>query len=96
MSNSTRTCQPAESAGLRKPVIDRNRCEGKADCVRVCPYGVFEINQIGAVEKSQLSLKGRLKAWAHGGKQAFVVQGDQCRACRLCVASCPENAIELV
>ena len=23
------------------PVIDRRKCEGKQDCVRVCPYHVF-------------------------------------------------------
>ena len=29
--------------GKVAPVVDRNRCEGKEDCVRVCPYDVFEI-----------------------------------------------------
>ncbi|HEY4184287.1 MAG TPA: ferredoxin family protein [Polyangia bacterium] len=26
-----------------RPVVDRARCEGKRDCVEVCPYGVFEV-----------------------------------------------------
>jgi len=94
MTDSSK-CQPAASAGQLKPVIDRNRCEGKAECVRVCPYKVFEIAKIGEQEKSRLSLRGRFKSWAHGGKQAFAVRADQCRACRLCVDACPENAIEL-
>jgi 4Fe-4S ferredoxin len=26
--------------GVIKPIVDFNRCEGKADCVRVCPESV--------------------------------------------------------
>jgi len=88
-------CQPAASAGQLKPVIDRNRCEGKAECVQICPYDVFEIGTLGPEERRALSLRGRLKAWAHGGKQAFALGADNCRACRLCVDACPENAIDL-
>jgi ferredoxin len=25
------------------PVVDLNKCEGKNDCVEVCPYDVFEM-----------------------------------------------------
>jgi len=96
MTSSKITCQPESSAGQSFPEIDRNRCEGKADCVRVCPYKVFEIGKLGNEQKKQLSLRGRLKAFAHGGKQAFVVRGEACRACQLCVQSCPEQAIKLV
>jgi 4Fe-4S ferredoxin len=77
------------------PVIDRNKCEGKEDCLRVCPYHVFEIRKLGAEEKSQLSFVGRLKAFAHGNQQAFVVLPDECHACGLCVTACPEKAITL-
>jgi len=38
---------------------------------------------------------GRLKVFAHGGRQAFAVRADACHACGLCVA-CPERAIQLV
>jgi NAD-dependent dihydropyrimidine dehydrogenase PreA subunit len=41
-------------------------------------------------------LLGRLKALAHGGKQAFAVSAEACHACGLCVKACPENAIRLV
>jgi NAD-dependent dihydropyrimidine dehydrogenase PreA subunit len=82
-------------SGRVAPVVDRNRCEGKADCVRVCPFEVFEIAKLTAAERSGLSLVGKLKAWVHGGKQAFVVRPDACHACKLCVEFCPENAIKL-
>lgn len=81
--------------GRIAPRIDRNRCEGKEDCVRVCPYDVFEMGTLSPEDRAALSLFGRLKAWAHGGRQAFVVAPDACRACRLCVEACPERAIAL-
>ncbi len=30
-----------QAAGAFTPVVDRNRCEGKQECVKVCPYQVF-------------------------------------------------------
>jgi NAD-dependent dihydropyrimidine dehydrogenase PreA subunit len=78
------------------PVIDRNRCEAKADCVRVCPYGVFSIQALTAEDRATLSLRGRLKAFFHGGKQAYTPTADQCHACGLCASACPEGAIRLV
>ena len=29
-----------------RPVIDHGRCEAKRDCVRVCPYDVFEVRRM--------------------------------------------------
>lgn len=82
--------------GRVMPVVDRNRCEGKEDCVRVCPYDVFEMGALSKSDKSSLSILGRLKAWAHGDRQAFVVRPDACQACQLCVDACPGNALKLV
>jgi NAD-dependent dihydropyrimidine dehydrogenase PreA subunit len=82
-------------AGAFAPLIDRNRCEAKEDCLRVCPYDVFEIAPLSPEHKRALSLVGRLKAWAHGNRQAFAVRADACHACGLCVAACPEDAIRL-
>jgi 4Fe-4S ferredoxin len=82
--------------GQFAPHIDRNRCEGKEDCVRVCPYEVFEIAVVPQAERAKLSLKGRLKAFAHGYQQAFAVRAEACHACGLCVKACPERAITLV
>jgi len=84
-----------KEAGLLAPVIDRNRCEGKEDCVRVCPYNVFAIAQLSNEQRAELSFVGRLKAFAHGGRQAFAVRAEQCHACGLCVTACPEKAIKL-
>jgi len=86
----------ADEPGRFTPKIDRNRCEAKADCVRVCPYHVFEIRPLAADEKRGLSFVGRLKLFAHGGKQAFAVNAEACHACGLCVKACPESAIRLV
>lgn len=85
----------SEEAGNLIPIIDRNRCEGKEDCVRVCPYDVFEIRVLGDENKAEMSMVGRLKAFFHGNRQAFTVRADQCHACGLCVQACPEKAIKL-
>ncbi len=77
------------------PVIDLNRCEGKAVCVEVCPYHVFEVRLVSAAEAGPLSLTGRLRRFVHGGRQAVAVRADQCHACGLCVKECPEEAIRL-
>jgi 4Fe-4S ferredoxin len=91
--------EPAEKCkqppGLFVPVVDRNKCEGKEDCVRVCPYQVFEIRVLTGQQKSALPFISRLKALAHGNRQAFAVRTDSCHACGLCVAACPEDAITL-
>ena len=81
--------------GVMLPVIDRNRCEAKEDCVRVCPFDVFEIRPLGSEEKRALSWKGWLKAWAHGHRQAFAVRSDACQGCARCIEACPEGPIRL-
>jgi 4Fe-4S ferredoxin len=81
--------------GKVAPIVDRNRCEAKADCVDVCPYDVFEIRPLAAEDRVGLTWIGRMKTWAHGGKQAYVVQPDECRACSLCIEACPEDALRL-
>ena len=81
--------------GKVAPVVDRNRCEGKEDCVRVCPYDVFEIGVLDAADRASLSLLGKLKAWAHGNRQAFAARPENCHACQLCVDACPEDALRL-
>ena len=78
------------------PVVDRNRCEAKADCVEVCPYHVFEVRDLAAADRAGLSFVGRLKAWAHGNRQAYVVRPGDCHACQRCIPACPEDAIRLV
>jgi 4Fe-4S ferredoxin len=82
--------------GAHTPVVDRHRCEGKADCVAVCPYGVFEVRRMDDDDFRALSFFGRLKSRVHGRQTAYVPGSDGCRACGLCVVACPEHAIALV
>jgi NAD-dependent dihydropyrimidine dehydrogenase PreA subunit len=84
-----------QEPGTFRPAIDRNRCEGKGDCVRVCPRSVFAVATLPPAERSGLSLRGRLKGFAHRWQQASLVDAGACEACGLCVAACPEQAITL-
>lgn len=79
-----------------RPVIDHNRCEGKAVCVNLCPQQVFELRVLTPAERGPLSLSGRLRSLLHGGRQALAVRADDCIGCGRCVAECPEEAIRLV
>lgn len=75
--------------------MDRNRCEAKGDCLRVCPYDVFEIRTLSSEERASLGWLGWLKALAHRNRQAYVVRPQDCHACQMCVAACPENALQM-
>jgi NAD-dependent dihydropyrimidine dehydrogenase PreA subunit len=78
------------------PLIDREHCEGKADCVAVCPYGVFEVRSMESEDFRELSLLGKLKSLAHRKRTAYTPQADACQACGMCVVACPEKAITLI
>jgi NAD-dependent dihydropyrimidine dehydrogenase PreA subunit len=77
------------------PVVNRNKCEAKGDCVEVCPYGVFEVRKIEEPDWQALSLVGKLKVWGHGRKTVYTPQAGACQACGLCVVACPEHALTL-
>jgi NAD-dependent dihydropyrimidine dehydrogenase PreA subunit len=72
-------------------VVDPLRCEGKKTCAQVCPAADCAIRKTDV----ELPLLVRLKVWAHGGKQAFVVNEAACTACMKCVEVCPEDAIRV-
>jgi 4Fe-4S ferredoxin len=83
------------SPGIWAPMIDRARCEGKEDCVAVCPYSVFELGTLTDREFNSLGFVGRLKARSHDRRTARTPNAGSCRACGLCVVACPEEAISL-
>jgi len=82
-----------QPAGRFIPVIDRNRCEGKEDCVVACPCNVFEMRTLAEADKRAMPLLSRFKARIHGNRQAYAVRAE---ACGLCIAACPEDAIKLM
>ena len=91
--------RPGEQCGADReryePHIDRRRCEGKSDCLAVCPYDVFEVQRITPSDYSALPLLARLKSLLHRRRTAYAVRAPDCRACGLCVVACPEKAITL-
>jgi NAD-dependent dihydropyrimidine dehydrogenase PreA subunit len=82
-------------AGEFAPVVDRARCEGKADCVEVCPFDVFEVRRMDDADFAALNLFARLKSLAHKRQTAYTPLASACQACGKCVAACPEKAIKL-
>jgi 4Fe-4S ferredoxin len=83
------------SPGRWSPVVDREKCEGKSECVAVCPYSVFELGSLTDAEYDALGYVGRLKARRHDRRTARTPRAGACRACGLCVVACPEDAITL-
>lgn len=81
--------------GAYSPRVDRARCEGKKDCVAVCPYGVFEVRRMDDEDFAALGVLAKLKSVAHRRMTAYTPNADACRACGLCVVACPEKAIRL-
>ncbi|HEX6766504.1 MAG TPA: hypothetical protein VF103_13520 [Polyangiaceae bacterium] len=84
------------SPGEFGPIVERALCEGKGDCVEVCPYDVFEVGRITDEDYRELGFLARLKVRVHGMKTSYAPRADVCRACGLCVVSCPEHALALV
>jgi NAD-dependent dihydropyrimidine dehydrogenase PreA subunit len=78
------------------PVVDRSACEGKRECVEVCPYDVFEVRRIDDADFKRLGMRAQLKVRFHGMQSAYTPRADACKACGLCVVACPEDAIALV
>jgi NAD-dependent dihydropyrimidine dehydrogenase PreA subunit len=82
--------------GAWRPVVDHGRCEGKRDCVDVCPYDVFEVRRIDDADFRALGWFGRARVFVHRMQTAYTPRAAACQACGLCVVACPEDAISLV
>lgn len=91
MDESACRGKPGELA----PVVDRAKCEGKAECVAVCPVHVFEVRRMDAGDFAALGLLAKLKSIAHGRKTAYTPAAANCESCGKCVEACPEKAIKL-
>jgi len=82
--------------GKWRPVVNHARCEGKRDCIEVCPYGVFEVRRIDDLDWDDLGFFAKLKVRAHKMQTSYTPRAADCQACGLCVVACPEDAIKLV
>lgn len=82
--------------GVWAPVVDRAKCEGKRDCVEVCPYDVFEVRRMDDADFEALGFFAKVKSRVHKRLTAYTPRADACKACGLCVVACPEKAITLV
>jgi 4Fe-4S ferredoxin len=82
-------------AGTMIPVVNFSKCEAKGPCIEVCPYDVFEMQEIKPADYSTLTIAGKIKTFVHGKSKAYAVNADKCQGCGLCVVACPEKAITL-
>ncbi len=76
MTTASKFVDCKQEPGVFVPIVNREKCEDKDECVTVYPYNVFEIGIIPPQERSTLSFVGRLKGTAHGWKQAFPVHAE--------------------
>ena len=81
--------------GAFAPIVDPSRCEGKSECVQVCPCNVFEVRRMDDGDFAKLGVFAKLKSLAHGRKTAYTPHASACEACGKCVEACPEHAIKL-
>lgn len=98
MASATAASPPNEckaEPGVFVPVVNRAKCEGKRDCVEVCPFDVFEVRRIDDADFAALGLLAKVKSIAHGRMTAYTPRASACQACGKCVAACPEKAIKL-
>lgn len=77
------------------PVTTMNNERGLARARPLRQVDVLIVRKLTDAQKDTLSLPGRVKLWAHGGRQAHAEFADRCHGCGLCVTACPQKAISL-
>ena len=85
-----------QAPGTMRPVIDRNRCEGKKECVAVCPYNVFTIATVAPEMRRAPPPPGRAQGLPPPLAQAVAADPRARPARGGCGFACPEKAIVLV
>jgi 4Fe-4S ferredoxin len=93
--NRTSVDSCKQAPGVMVPIVSLKRCEGKGDCVEVCPENVFRVQRIEQADYRDLNTLHKLKLRVHGMQVAYTPNADGCRSCGLCVSACPEQAITL-
>jgi NAD-dependent dihydropyrimidine dehydrogenase PreA subunit len=84
-----------QAPGQFVPVINLGRCEGKGECVSICPEQVFELRRIDPTDFGRLGALQKIKLRIHGMKVAYSPNAQACLACAQCITACPEEAITL-
>ena len=84
-----------QEPGVTVPIVSLTRCEGKGDCVNVCPENVFRVQRIEQGDYRDLNAFHKFKLRVHGMQVAYTPNAEACRSCGLCVSACPERAITL-
>ena len=74
--------QVSLKAGGQVAVVDESLCTGCLTCVRVCPFGVPQI-------QANLTGVGNIMGAAY-------IEGAVCQGCGSCAAECPAHAIQLM
>ena len=58
MTTASKSVDCKQERGVFMPIVNREKCEGKAECVAVCPYNVFEMGIVPPQERATLSFVG--------------------------------------
>ena len=77
----------------REVIINRNYCDGCAECVTVCPNYVLILQEITSEEYKSLSDAGKLNVILKGRQKSSVRNIEACVFCGLCEDHCHETAI---
>jgi NAD-dependent dihydropyrimidine dehydrogenase PreA subunit len=75
--------------------IDINYCDGCGKCAANCPSNIFEMRELTENEYKSLNLEKKFWIWVKGRKKSFVINPEECIACKICETNCREKAIRI-